>query len=195
MSTATSTPRAGSPTRPLPSALATPAAVVGAALVLAGDAYHLFVLDDRPAQADTAAYAAHGVGLMAGLLLLVLAALSVARAGRLSAVGLPLLMIGSALVVGDIWAETVVLPGVVTGSASELLGDDIGGTHLAFVVGAYAMFAIGWVLFALAMRGTVGVVAWLLVVGGVIAFLPVGGSYVVLAVGAALVVARTTARS
>ena len=193
MSNAVSQPAVSSIARPLPVSLATPAAVVGAALVLAGDAYHLFVLDERPTQAGGAAYTAHGVGIMAGLLLLVLAALTVARPVRLTGVGLPALVVGSALVVGDVWAETVVLPGVVTGSATELLGEDIGGTHLAFVVGAYALFAIGWVLFALAMHGTVGAISWLLVVGGVIAFLPVGGSYVVLAVGAALVVARAPA--
>lgn len=194
MSIAPSEPVSLSLARPLPHLLATPAAAVGAALVLAGDAYHLFVLDDRPTQAGTAAYTGHGAGIMLGLLLLVLAALSVVRPGRLAGACLPVLVIGTALVVGDIWAETVVLPGIVSGSAAELLGDDIGGTHLAFVVGAYALFAIGWVLFALAMRATVGAIAWLLVVGGVIAFLPVGGSYVVLALGAALVIARSPAR-
>jgi hypothetical protein len=163
-------------------------------LVLAGDAYHLFVLDDRPTQASTAAYTAHGAALMLGLMLLVLAALSLVHGSRLGGVGLSVLVIGTALVVGDIWAETVVLPGVVSGSASRLLGEDIGGRHLAFVVGAYALFAGGWVLFALAMRPAVGPVAWLLVVGGMIAFLPIGGSYVVLAVSATLVIARASAR-
>ncbi len=167
-----------------------PAAVLGALLVLAGDAYHLFVLDDRPTQAGTAAYSAHGVALMLGLLLLLLAALSVARPGRLARVALPVMVVGTALVVGDIWAEVVVLPGVVTGGAGTLLGDDIGGPHLALVIVAYALFAIGWVLFALSMRRVAGPVTWVLVVGGVIAFLPVGGSYVTLAVAAALVVAR-----
>ena len=113
MSTASSTTLPGSVVRPLPGSLAAPAAVVGTALVLAGDAYHLFVLDDRPAQAGTAAYTGHGVAIMLGLLLLVLAALSVARPTRLSGAGLPALVIGSAMVVGDIWAEVVVLPGVI----------------------------------------------------------------------------------
>lgn len=178
---------------PLPRRLATPVAAVGAASVLAGDAYHLFVLDDRPSQAGTAAYTGHGVGIMLGLLLLVLAALSVVRPGRLAGACIPVLVIGTALVVGDIWAETVVLPGIVTGHAAELLGHDISGAHLAFVIGAYALLAIGWVLFALATRSVVGAPAWLLVIGGVMAFLPVGGSYVLLALGAALVVARTPA--
>ena len=167
-----------------------PAAVLGALLVLAGDAYHLFVLDDRPTQAGTAAYSAHGVALMLGLLLLLLAALSVARPGRLARVALPAMVVGTALVVGDIWAEVVVLPGVVTGGARDLLGDDISGQHLALVIVAFALFAIGWVLFALSMRRVAGPVTWVLVAGGVIAFLPVGGSYVTLAVAAALVVAR-----
>ena len=87
MSTASSTTLPDSVARPLSGSLATPAAVVGAALVLAGDAYHLFVLDDRPTQAGTAAYTGHGVAIMLGLLLLVLAALSVARPTRLSHAG------------------------------------------------------------------------------------------------------------
>ena len=194
MSLAADTPRThGDPrrsARPLERHLTTPAAVLGAALVLAGDAYHLFVLDDRPTQAGTAAYTGHGVGIMLGLLLLLLAALSVARPGRLLTVGLPVLVVGTALVVGDVWAEVVVLPGVLTGSADRLLGNDISGTHLALVVVAYALFALGWAMFALAMRSTVGPIAWVLVAGAVIAFLPVGGSYVALAVGAALVVTR-----
>ena len=98
---------------PLSVSMAAPAAVLGALLVLAGDAYHLFVLDDRPTQAGTAAYTTHGVALMLGLLLLLLAALSVARPGRLARVALPAMVVGTALVVGDIWAEVVVLPGVV----------------------------------------------------------------------------------
>lgn len=184
----TATAPSHSPTRPLPRSVAAPVAGLGAALVLAGDAYHLFVLDDRPTQAGSAAYTAHGLGIMLGLLLLLLAALSVARASRTSGAGLPLLVVGTALVVGDVWAEVVVLPGVVTGKAAPLLGEDIGGTHLALVVAAYALFALGWVLYALSMRAVVGAAAWLLVVGGVIAFLPVGGSYVALALGAAVVV-------
>ena len=67
-----------SPASPLPRRLAAPAAVLGAVLVLAGDAYHLFVLDDRPTQAGSARYAGHGIAIMVGLLLLALAALSVA---------------------------------------------------------------------------------------------------------------------
>jgi len=183
-------PGTASHATPLPLSMAAPAAILGALLVLAGDAYHLFVLDDRPTQAGTAAYSAHGVALMLGLLLLLLAALSVARPGRLARVALPAMVIGTALVVGDIWAEVVVLPGVVTGGARELLGDDISGQHLALVIVAFALFAIGWVLFALSMRRVAGPVAWVLVAGGVIAFLPVGGSYVTLAVAGALVVAR-----
>lgn len=178
--------------RPLPVPFAAPVAVGGALLVLAGDAYHLFVLDDRPSQAGTAAYTGHGVAIMLGLLMLLCSAMSVLRAGQIAGPGVPLLVAGTTLVIGDIWAEVVVLPGVLTGRATNLLGDDIGGGHLAFVVLAYALFAIGWILFALAMRAEVGVAAWLLVVGGVVAFLPLGGSYVLLALGAASVITLAT---
>lgn len=189
------TPDAPTTTGPVARAAAGPVAAIAALLLLAGDAYHLFVLNDRPTQAGTVPYRLHGIALMLGLALLVMAALSVARAGRLAAVGLPLLVLGTALVIGDIWAEVVVLPGVVHDSAPQLLSDDISGPHLVMVIVAYALFAIGWILFALSLRGAVGGVSWLLVVGGVLAFLPIGGSYVLLAIGAASVVSRAAASS
>jgi hypothetical protein len=174
----------------LPPRTATPLAVLGALLMLAGDAYHLFILDDRPSQAGSAAYTAHGLALIVGLLLLLLAALSVARPGRVARAAAPAMVVGTALVVGDIWAEVVVLPGVVTGDARDLLGEDIGGLHLALVIVAFATFAVGWALFAVSVRTVAGPVAWLLLAGAIIAFLPVGGSYVTLSVGASVVVAR-----
>jgi hypothetical protein len=178
------------PATPLVPSLIVPAALLGALLVLAGDVYHLFVLHDRPTQAGSPAYRLHGVALMLGLALLVMASLSVARAGRLAAVALPLIVLGNALVIGDIWAEVVVLPGVVFGEAPKLLSDDIGGAHLAMVIGAYALFALGWLLYGLSMRPASGAASWVLVVGAVLGFLPIGGSYVLLALGAAAVVQR-----
>ena len=178
--------------RPLPRSLVATAAILGAVLVLAGDAYHLFVLDDRASQAGTVAYSGHGIGIMLGLVMLVLAALSVTPTGPLARVGLPTMVLGTTLVIGDIWAEVVVLPGVLTPESRDLLANDIAGVHLTLVVVAYALFAVGWVLVALAVKNQVGLIAWLLVLGGVVAFLPIGGSYVLLAVGAALVVSRAT---
>lgn len=188
--TATRADTPGAGRSPLPPTLATPLVALGALLVLAGDAYHLFILDDRPTQSGSAAYTGHGLALMLGLLFLLLGALAVAPTGRLARVALPTMVVGTALVVGDIWAEVVVLPGVVIGDARALLGDDISGQHLALVIVAFALFSMGWLLFALTMRAVAGPVAWVLVAGAVIAFLPVGGSYVSLAVGSALVVAR-----
>ena len=181
--------------RPLPTAYVPYAATMGAALTLAGDAYHLFILHDRPTQAGTVAYAAHGLALMLGLLLLLMAALSVARPHPLTRAGLPTLVIGTGLVVGDVWAESIVLPGVLTGTATELLGHDTSGRHLAFVIAAFALFATGWLLFALTMRPTDGAVTWLLIIGAVLAFLPIPGSYVLLATGACLVILRAHART
>lgn len=173
---------------PLSRTAAVKAAVGGCLLALAGDAYHLFVLDDRPTQATDALYRLHGLSLIAGLLLLVLSALSLAPRSRLTAVALPALLVGTSLVVGDIWAEVVVLPGVLVPVAPQLLGDDIGGAHLGLVVMAYAIFALGWVLYAIAARRWAApAAAWLMLVGAVLAFLPIGGSYVLLSVGAAAV--------
>lgn len=171
---------------PLAAGPARAAAVVGGLLGVAGDAYHLFVLDDRPTQAATLGYRLHGFALMCGLVLLVLAAPALARgAGRLLRVALPVLTLGTALVVGDIWAETVVSPGVV-GDSVALLGEDIGGFHLAAVIAAYLLFAVGWLLYAMdALRGRwcPRPIALLLAIGAVLAFLPIGGSYVLLSLG------------
>lgn len=186
--TPTPTPTVRPTSGPLSQTIAIRAALAAAVLVPAGDAYHLFVLNDRPTQANDVLYLLHGLSLIAGLLLLVLSALSLAPRGRLTAIALPTLLVGSTLVIGDIWAEVVVLPGIVAPTAPHLLGDDIGGTHLGLVVTAYAVFALGWVLYAVsALRWAAPPAAWLLVIGGALAFLPVGGSYMLLSVGAAAV--------
>ena len=175
---------------PLAAGPARAAAVVGAALGVAGDAYHLFVLDDRPTQAATLGYRLHGFALMLGLILLVLAAPGLAvGVSRLLRAALPMLTLGTALVVGDIWAETVVSPGVV-GDSTALLAADIGGFHLAAVIAAYLLFAVGWLLYAvdgLRRRWCPRPTALVLAVGAVLAFLPIGGSYVLLSVGMGMV--------
>src|SRR5688572_20576903 len=104
--------RATAPTLPLATAPARVAAVVGGLLGVTGDVYHLFVLDDRPTQATTAGYRLHGLALILGLVLLVLAAPGLAGAtSRWLRISLPLLTLGTALVIGDIWAEVIVSPG------------------------------------------------------------------------------------
>lgn len=194
LTTPTPTPPAAPTSGPLSRTIAIKAALAAAVLVPAGDAYHLFVLDDRPTQATDVLYLLHGLSLIAGLLLLALSALSLAPRDRLTAFALPTLLVGSTLVMGDIWAEAVVLPGIVAPTAPHLLGDDIGGAHLLLVVTAYAVFALGWVLYAVsARRWAAPAAAWLLVIGGALAFLPVGGSYVLLSVGAAAVAVTASA--
>jgi hypothetical protein len=101
------------------------AAVVAGLLAGAGDAYHLFVLDERSEQLATAGYRLHGFALMAALVLFIVAAPTLAATrGGLARAALAMTVAGTALVVGDIWAETVVVPGVVS-TQPELAGVDI----------------------------------------------------------------------
>jgi hypothetical protein len=165
------------------------AAVIAGLLAGAGDAYHLFVLDERSEQLATTGYRLHGFALMAALVLFVVAAPALAATrGRLARAALVITVAGTALVVGDIWAEVVVVPGVV-GPQPELADIDISGFHLAAVIGAYALFALGWLLYGVAAlrdHWSSAPVAWLVMVGAVLGFLPIGGSYIVLSVGLAL---------
>ncbi len=165
------------------------AAVVGGLLAVAGDGYHLFVLGERSEQLMTPGYRLHGFALMAALVLFTIAAPALAATrGRLARTALPLVVAGTALVVGDIWAEVVVVPGFVS-TQPELAGGEISGFHLAAVIGAYALFALGWLLYGVAAlrdHWCSAPVAWLVIVGAVLAFLPIGGSYVLLSLGLAL---------
>jgi hypothetical protein len=106
------------------------AALVAAPLGILGDLYHFF-MDDRSRVLADAIFKTHGILLMAALLLLVVAlpAFLFYRRdilGPLARVALPLGLIGTTLVVGDIWAETVVVPGNVA-SQPQLVEEDISG--------------------------------------------------------------------
>jgi hypothetical protein len=101
-----------------------PAAVVAAVIGIAGDAYH-FTLDDRSEVASSLGYRMHGIALMVAFLLVVLALLRIMllhdqRWGVVGRVGFVLALAGTITTIADIWAETIVLPGVAR-TAPELL--------------------------------------------------------------------------
>jgi hypothetical protein len=170
--------------------LAVGAALVGAVLGMLGDAYHLywaFLTDlDRSELLDTAAYRAHGVLVAAGYALLLLAlpglVLHAPRAWRQPGwAGVALAFVGTTMVAGDYWAESVVTPGVLAGSPA-LADADASGLHLALVVLGFALHAAGWLLVAIG-AGRSGLPRWLAVglgAGAVLAFPPIPGSNLVL---------------
>jgi hypothetical protein len=164
-----------------------PAALLGALLGIAGDAYH-FTLDERSEVAMSLGYRAHGIALMIAFLLAILALLRIAlvqseRWGVVGRVGFILALAGTITTIGDIWAEAIVLPGM-TSSAPELLNEDATGFHLGAVAFVFlGLFALGWLLVAVASfrAGQASRPACaLLGVAAVIAGLPIGGSYILL---------------
>ena len=167
------------------------AALVAAPLGILGDLYHFF-MDDRSRVLGDAFFKAHGLLLMTAFLLLIIAlpAFLFYRRDILSPLGriaLPLGLIGTTLVLGDIWAETVVVPGIVA-SQPQLVEEDISGYHLAAVIAAFAIFALGWLLVGITSfraRNFPRPALIVLCIGAVVAFLPLPGVYILLLVGAA----------
>lgn len=164
-----------------------PAALLAAVLGVAGDAYH-FTLDDRSEVANELGYRLHGIALMLAFLLVIvglirLALLADARWGILGRVGFVLALAGTITTIADIWAETVVLPGV-TETAPKLLDADASGYHLGMVAATFlGLFALGWLLVAVAsLRSGPGskAAAIFLIPAAIIAGLPIGGSYILL---------------
>jgi hypothetical protein len=91
------------------------AALVAAPLGILEDLYHFF-MDDRTRVLGDAIFKMHGLLLMAAFLLLIVALPAFLFYRRdilspLARVALPLGLIGTTLVIGDIWAEKVVVPG------------------------------------------------------------------------------------
>ena len=166
-----------------------PAAVAAMVLGIAGDAYH-FTLDDRGAVGNSLGYRLHGIALMLAFFLAVLALVRLALLadrtwGVLGKLGFVLALAGTITTISDIWAETIVLPGV-TRSAPELLELDATGFHLAAVASTFlGLFALGWLLVGVAsLRSGTGakVAAIAMVPAAIIAGLPIGGSYILLLV-------------
>lgn len=164
-----------------------PAAFVAAVVGIAGDAYH-FTLDDRSVVAASLGYRLHGIALMIAFFLVVLALLRIMlvhdrRCGAIGRIGFLLALAGTITTIADIWAETIVLPGV-THTAPHLLDKDAAGFHLAAVAFVFlALFALGWLLVAIAsFRAGVAhrAACVLLGVAAIIAGLPLGGSYILL---------------
>lgn len=176
--------------------IAVVAAIVGGIVGFLGDAYHIywnFVLeDDRSAVLDTPLYRAHGIVIAIAYGLSLLALPGIAQAGPRGAkaplaVGIVLAFIGTVVVAGDYWAESAVTPGVVADEPT-LADGDATGLHLAFVIAAFALHALGWLLVAIgaARSGAPKWLATVLAIGAAVAFTPLPGSNLLLFLALAL---------
>lgn len=173
-------------------ALAAPVAIGAGALVVLGDLYHPLwdALDwgERSELLTDPLYRAHGLAIAVGLALALFALAGLAlrqRFGTLGWIGVVVAFVGTTLVAGDYWAESVVTPGVV--AASPLLADaDASGGHLATVIVAFALYAVGWLLVGIATWRAKALPRWvaaLVMVGAVIGFTPFAGSNLLLGAG------------
>ena len=170
---------------------AAPAATAAAVLGIPADLYH-FTMSSRAEAAGEFLFKVHGMLLVAAFCLALVALWGMAtsvgdRLGRLGWAGFSLAYVGTILAIADIAREAFWMP-----LAPELMDNPTGYT-LAMIVGSFAAFSSGWLLFgaALARRGIVSMKAALpLCTGAFIAFVPIPAAYVVLLIGIAV-----TARS
>lgn len=169
--------------------LALPAGLLAAAVGVPSDLYHL-TIESRAAAVDEFLFAAHGVGLVAAMVLASVALLGLAtRAGHLlGAAGracVALAYVGTLLVLGNISTEAFQMR-----LAPDAL-DDPTGYSLVTIIVAFALFAIGWFGVALTL-GRHGVISpgttLLMCLGALYAFTPFPGSYVMLLLGIACAV-------
>lgn len=169
--------------------LAKPAGILAAALGVPSDLYH-FTIETRAAAAGTFLFQAHGVGLVAAMMLITVALAGLAfRAGsRLGAAGrafVGLAYVGTLLVLGNITTEAFQMR-----LAPEALDDPQGYSMIVIVV-SFALFAVGWFGLAvcLARIDVVSPPAVLtLCLGALYAFTPFPGSYTLLLIGVAAAV-------
>jgi hypothetical protein len=169
--------------------LAKPAGILAAALGVPSDLYH-FSIETRAAAAGTFLFHAHGVGLVAAMMLITVALAGLAfRAGaRLGAVGrafVGVAYVGTLLVLGNITTEAFQMR-----LAPEALDDPQGYSMIVIVV-SFALFAVGWfgVAVCIARIELVSPPAVLtLCLGALYAFTPFPGSYTLLLIGVAAAV-------
>ena len=167
------------------------AAVVASILLLIGDILDLLSLATGPENlseaATTASFAFTFLLYLIGsaLLLVGLVGLYVSQSeasGVLGLVGFAVAFLGSALVLGAVWAQLFVAPYLAVSAPAALDAEPTGTLAVGFTL-TFALSALGWLLFGLAvLRAGVypRAAAIALMVGAVISFLPIPASGIVL---------------
>ena len=163
-------------------------AVAGAVLCVIADLLHLtFDSEILSEQATTGAFNAHSVLFLLGevLVLLGLVGLYASQseaAGFLGLAAFLVALLGTALEVGALWADTFVVPSLAAEAPEVLDADPTGARALGFPL-TFGLFGLGWILFGAAtLRARIytRAAAVLLIVGVVVSSLPITTSGVVL---------------
>lgn len=173
---------------------AAPLAAAAAVIGIPADLYH-FTIDGRVEASGSVGFKLHGIALILAFSLAVLVLAGMAfrmgdRLGRLGLAGAGMAFFGTVLVVGDISTEAFWMP-----TAGETVAEP-GGYTLATIIASFGLYALGWLLVAVAAirSGLVATpAAALLILGAVIGFTPLAGSYILLLIGIALSARSLTA--
>ena len=164
------------------------AAVVAGALLLVGDLLSLATESENMSEVATTApfvftFLLYLIGSV--LLLVGLVGLYVRQSeasGILGLVGFAVAFLGSALVLGLVWATLFVGPFLANTAPAALDAEPTGTLAVGFTL-TFALSALGWLLFGLAaLRARIypRAAAIALMVGAVISFLPIPASGIVL---------------
>jgi hypothetical protein len=174
--------------------LAGPAAVVAAALLVAG----LITVGDGEILTSPLVIAASSSLLIAllGVAAAALAVLARLRVEGRGAAGPAIAAVGSVLVAGGTWATLFVQPALAA-RAPEVLEAGLPSVVVGYAV-SYVVFSIGWIWTGVALLRARIVPTWLgvvLTVSGALAVVPGPGAFrlLLVSIAAALVVRRLTA--
>ncbi len=163
------------------------AAIVGSVLLLIGDLLSLTEPENLSEAATTASFAfTYLLYLLGTVLLLVgLVGLYVRQSEASGALGLASFVVaflGTALVLGAVWAQLFIAPFLATEAPAALNTEPTGTLALGFTL-TFALAAVGYLLFGIAaLRARVypRAAAIVLIAGAVISFLPIPASGIVL---------------
>jgi hypothetical protein len=167
---------------------AAPIAIVAGVLVLATRLLVMLTTPTELGQLKTyvlsATHAVNGVASLAAFALLIVALVAAygrqARpAGLLGAFAVGAAIIGTAFMAGDWWYEAFAVPRLAE-VAPQALDTFAGGRLLIGGVASFALFGIGWVLFAIAsLRAHVypAGISVAILAGGILSGVPIGIAY------------------
>ncbi len=169
-------------------------AVLAGVLLLIGDLLSLTIdFENLSKSATTASYAFVFTLYLLGTVLLLVGLVSLyvrqsEAAGVLGLVGFLTAFLGTAMVMGAVWAQLFVAPSLALEAPGFLEAEQVAGpVDLGFTL-TFALVAVGWLLFGLAtLRARVypRAAAIVLMVGAVVGFIPVPLSGIVLDVAVA----------
>lgn len=161
------------------SRLAGPLALAAGSLFIAAQGLLLVTLEptNKLATVGKPLFAVAQVGYFIGFCTLLLALFAAYewesdRAGTFGLIAFCAAVIGTMFLAGDLWFDTFAGPWIIT--AAPDVADNPTGSVMAGAFGSYALFAIGWVLFALAsLRAGVfpRLISVGIMVGGVVGFM------------------------